>query len=70
MARTHTFAVTGPNVWLDVLARLEHGERIAQFDSARAGKNGRSVEVSVTISPVRESDGRIVGASLVARDHI
>ena len=57
-----------PNVWPDVLARLEHGERIAQFDSARAGKDGRSVEVSVTISPVRESDGRIVGASLVARD--
>ena len=57
-----------PEDWPDVLARLEQGERIAQFDSARTGKDGRPVEVSVTISPVRESDGRIVGASLVARD--
>ena len=59
---------TLPDEWPDVLARLEQGERIAQFDSARTGKDGRSVEVSVTISPIRESDGRIVGASLVARD--
>jgi two-component system CheB/CheR fusion protein len=57
-----------PDEWPDILARLERGERIAQFDSARTAKDGRSVEVSVTISPVREGDGRIVGASLVARD--
>ena len=54
--------------WPDVLARLEHGERIAQFDSAKIAKNGRAIEVSVTISPVREGEGGIVGASLVARD--
>ena len=57
-----------PEDWPDMLARLEQGERIAQFDSARTAKDGRSVEVSVTISPIREGDGRIVGASLVARD--
>ena len=54
--------------WPQVLARLQRGERIAQFDSARVAKNGRTIDVSVTISPVKEADGRVVGASVVARD--
>ena len=51
-----------------MLARLRQGEQIAQFDSVRIAKGGRSIDVSITVSPVREGDGRIVGASVVARD--
>ena len=57
-----------PDDWQRLLAPLEAGERIAHFDSARTGGNGWSTEASVTISPVREADGRIAGVSLVARD--
>ncbi|HSJ76169.1 MAG TPA: HWE histidine kinase domain-containing protein, partial [Gemmatimonadales bacterium] len=56
-----------PDDWPDLLTSLD-GDRYAHFDSARTGGNGWSVEVSVTISPVRVANGRIIGASLVARD--
>ncbi len=57
-----------PAGWPDMLSRLRGGERIAHFECARTAQDGRSVDISVTVSPVREGDGRIVGASLVARD--
>ena len=57
-----------PTEWPGVLARLERGEQLAEFDSARTTKDGRQVEVAVTISPIRDRDGPIAGASLVARD--
>ncbi len=57
-----------PDDWAHVLAKLQQGEPIAHFESVRGAKDGRSIEVSVTISPVREGDGRVAGASLVARD--
>jgi two-component system CheB/CheR fusion protein len=65
---TMLLAEAVPDGWPEVLARLERGQRIAQFDGAWIAKEGRPVEVAVTISPVREGDGRIVGASMVARD--
>ena len=52
----------------DILARLRRGERIDHFDTVRRAKDGRSVDVSLTISPVRDSLGRIIGASKIARD--
>jgi PAS domain S-box-containing protein len=51
-----------------VLARIRRGEHVAHFDTVRRTKHGRFVEVSVTVSPVRDSAGRIVGASKIARD--
>jgi two-component system CheB/CheR fusion protein len=44
------------------------GEQLARFDISATGKSGQTVEVSITISPVREGEGRIVGASVIARD--
>jgi PAS domain S-box-containing protein len=52
----------------EVLARLRHGEKIDHFETVRRAKDGRLVDVSLTVSPIRSSDGRIVGASKVARD--
>ena len=59
---------THPEDWQHLAATIERGERVTHFDSTRTAKDGRSIEVSVTISPVREEAGRIVGASVVARD--
>ena len=52
----------------DVLARLRRGERIDPFETVRRSKDGREVHISLTVSPIRDSHGRIVGASKVARD--
>jgi PAS domain S-box-containing protein len=52
----------------DVLARLRRGERIDHFETVRRAKDGRRIDISLTVSPVRDADGRIIGASKVARD--
>lgn len=51
-----------------ILARLNQGERIDHFETVRVAKDGREIFISLTVSPVRDSMGRIVGASKVARD--
>lgn len=52
----------------EFLARLRAGQRIDHFDTVRQRKDGSFLNVSLTISPVRDSTGRVVGASKVARD--
>lgn len=52
----------------EILARLGRGERIDHFETVRVAKDGRLIDISLTVSPVREADGHIVGASKVARD--
>jgi PAS domain S-box-containing protein len=52
----------------DILARLRLGERIEHYQTIRQTKDGRLVEVSLTVSPVRDPRGRVVGASKIARD--
>jgi PAS domain S-box-containing protein len=51
-----------------VLARLRRGEKIDHFETVRRAKDGRLIDVSMTVSPIKGADGRIVGASNVARD--
>jgi PAS domain S-box-containing protein len=53
---------------LSILERLRRGERIDPFETVRVAKDGRRVDVSLTISPVRDDEGEIVGASKIARD--
>jgi PAS domain S-box-containing protein len=52
----------------DIIARLRRGERIDHYETVRVGKNGTPVNISLTISPVRDRSGRIIGASKIARD--
>ena len=52
----------------DVLARLRRGERIDHFETIRQTKDGRQIHISLTVSPVRNEEGIIIGASKVARD--
>ena len=53
---------------VQVLARLRRGERVEHFETTRVAKNGRRIEVSLTVSPVRNEEGTVVGASKIARD--
>lgn len=50
-----------------ILAALRRGERIEHIETTRLAKDGRRVEVSLTISPVRDATGAIIGASKIAR---
>jgi PAS domain S-box-containing protein len=52
----------------DILARIRRGERVDHFHTVRRAKNGSLLDVSLTISPVRDSSGRVIGASKVGRD--
>ena len=52
----------------DILNRLKRGERIEHFDTVRRRRDGSEIEVSLTISPVRDNTGRVIGASNTARD--
>ena len=51
-----------------ILNRVRRGKRVDHFETVRRCKDGREINVSVTISPVRDAAGRIVGASKIARD--
>ena len=52
----------------EVLARVCKGESIDHFDTVRVRKSGERIDVSLTVSPVKDARGRIIGASKIARD--
>ncbi len=51
-----------------ILERLARGERVDHFETVRVRKDGKRIDVSVTISPIRDATGKVVGASKIARD--
>ncbi|MCC2656960.1 MAG: two-component hybrid sensor and regulator [Panacagrimonas sp.] len=51
-----------------ILQRLRRGQKVDHFETIRRSKSGREREISLTISPIRDEAGRIVGASKIARD--
>ena len=51
-----------------IFERLRRGERIDHYQTVRVHKDGKRIAISVTISPVRDEQGKIIGASAVARD--
>lgn len=52
----------------EILARLRRGERIEHRDTIRVRRDGRRVPVSLSISPIRDASGRVIGAAKIARD--
>ena len=57
-----------PDDILIILEKIRRGETIASYDTVRMRKDGSLVDVALTVSPVRDSTGKIIGASTVARD--
>jgi len=51
-----------------ILAKLRAGERIDHFQTVRMRKGGERLDVSLTVSPIRDRDGRVIGAAKIARD--
>jgi two-component system cell cycle sensor histidine kinase/response regulator CckA len=56
------------NEEVDILARIGRGEQVSHFETTRVRKGGSTIEVSLTISPIRDRDGKVIGVSHVARD--
>ena len=52
----------------EVLTRIRAGKKVDHFETLRRHKNGTLVPISLTVSPIREADGTVVGASKIARD--
>jgi len=52
----------------EILARIRRGERIDHFETVRLAKDGRPIDISLTVSPVRDATGTIIGVSKTARD--
>jgi PAS domain S-box-containing protein len=52
----------------ELLERIRRGERVDHFDTLRRAKHGELVPISLTVSPIKDKDGQIIGASKIARD--
>ena len=52
----------------EILEKIRHGERVEYFETVRITKDGRSLHVSISVSPIHDGEGQIVGASAIARD--
>jgi PAS domain S-box-containing protein len=53
---------------VEILAKIRAGQSIEHYETVRLAKNGQRLDLSLTISPVRDPDGRIIGASKIAHD--
>ena len=51
-----------------ILARLRAGEKVDHYETARRRKDGRIIDISLTVSPIRDASGEIIGASKIVRD--
>ena len=51
-----------------ILSRMRKGQRVEQMETVRVTKDGRRIDISLTVSPVKDRNGRIIGASKIARD--
>lgn len=53
---------------IEILSRICRGERVDHFETVRIAKDGTRLDISLTVSPVRDLTGRVIGASKIARD--
>ena len=52
----------------EILARLRRGERIDHYETVRIAKDGRRIDIALTVSPIKDEEGDVIGASKIARD--
>ncbi len=65
---TTLFPADRQNEEPSILERIRRGERIEHYETERVRKDGRRIHVSITVSPIVDATGRIIGASKIARD--
>ncbi|HEV2656187.1 MAG TPA: PAS domain S-box protein [Ktedonobacteraceae bacterium] len=65
---TRLFLPHRQDEFTQIMERIRHGERVDHFETTRVRKDGMALTVSVTVSPVKNSNGTIIGASAIARD--
>ena len=51
-----------------ILEKIRCGERIEHFETVRQAKDGRLIDISLTVSPIKDRNGNVIGASKIARD--
>lgn len=51
-----------------IIQKIRNGERVSHFETVRRRKDGREINISLTVSPVKDKNGKVIGASKVARD--
>ena len=68
----HSIAILFPldrrDELLDIMARIRRGELVGFYETKRLHKNGKTIPVVATISPIKDGDGKVIGASTIARD--
>jgi hypothetical protein len=52
----------------EVFEKLRRGDRVDRYETVRVRKDGKAIDVSITVSPVNDADGNVVGASTIAGD--
>ncbi len=57
-----------PDEMTDILARIRQGERVEHYETMRVRKDGKLISISLTVSPIYDSDGKLIGVSSIARD--
>src|SRR5689334_10559700 len=57
-----------PNELPEILARIARGERVEHYETERVRKDGTRIDVSISVSPIRDESGTVVGAATIARD--
>jgi PAS domain S-box-containing protein len=57
-----------PDEFPAIMARIRRGERVEPYETVRVAKDGRRIDIWLTVSPIHTSDGRVIGASAIARD--
>src|SRR5512140_2508152 len=57
-----------PDETAELLARIRDGARVEHYETIRIRKDGRTIAVSLTVSPIHDGEGRVIGASTIARD--
>ncbi len=62
------FPADRPDEETKIFSRIKRGERIKHYDTVRLSKDGRRIDVSVSVSPIKDNSGQVVGASSIGRD--
>ena len=52
----------------EILSRIRRGERVDHYETVRRRKDGSLIDISLTVSPLKDANGRVIGASKIARD--